>query len=264
MNEQQYKLEWIEQAADAGSAYEMSIIGGRLASNLSQVFSAGYQGALRHVFAEIKFHGWSALAVSEDRSEEDPLPGLTAHIADHGYRLNGHKTWVAACDVLDSMIVRARLKNDIETSGADRSGNTSQLFHIALPTQGLTISGNPSPSLLPDLSQGRAHFDDVAAAESTLVDKAGLKNFAPCEAMHILTAFVAWVAARAPSLSPAATPLLEQARRLLAEELLPDEAQRHEFSTAVQDLATQYGCACDTNDLDFRRDRRLIAMYAPR
>lgn len=264
MNEQQYKLKWIEQAADADSTYDMSVIGGRLASNLSQVFSAGYQGALRHVFPKIKLQGWSALAVSEDRSEEDPLPGLTAHIAEHGYRLNGHKTWVAACDVLDSMIVRARLEDAIETAGDDRSGNTSQLFHIALPTQGLTIASNPNPSLLPDLSQGRAHFDDVAAVESTMVDKAGLKNFAPCEAMHILTAFVAWVATQAPSLGPTTTPLLEQARRLLTEKLLADQAQRNEFSAAVQDLATQYGSARDSDDLNFQRDRRLIAMYAPR
>lgn len=264
MNEQQYKFKWIEQAANADSTYDMSVIGGRLASNLSQVFSAGYQGALRHVFPEIRYQGWSALAVSEDRSEENPLPGLTAHIAEHGYRLKGHKTWVAACDVLDSMIVRARLENDIEATGDGRSESTSQLFHIALPTKGLTLTSNPNPSLLPDLSQGRAHFDDVAAAESTVVDSAGLKNFAPCEAMHILTAFVAWVAAQAPSLGSEATPLLDQARRLLNEESLPEQAQRNEFSAAVQGLATQFGSACDSEAVNFQRDRRLIAMYAPR
>jgi len=80
------------------SPIKLALLGGRLAHDFATVFTAGYQAATRAVFPQARFDGLCALAVSEDRSKELPMPDVSWRALDEQFLLDGTKTWVACFD----------------------------------------------------------------------------------------------------------------------------------------------------------------------
>ena len=58
-----------------------AVKGGLLADRMAWVFVAGYQCALRHTFSELPADGIAVFAVSEDRKNDPPLPGVKSFTA---------------------------------------------------------------------------------------------------------------------------------------------------------------------------------------
>ncbi len=247
MTEVEFKARWLEEAAVAASPFAMAVRGGAAASGFAGVFSAGYQTALRVTFPAVRFKGWAAFVVSEDVGD-DPLPGVSCAFDNGVVELSGYKTWVAACDVVDELVVRA----------SDADGD----FHFLLVPRdaaGLEISRNPEPSVLPRLSQGRAHFNAVQLAADEL-DRTRVQDFGIVEPFYIYLAFLSMAHQRIAN-----DPLRANIRAVLEDvaDLAPAAAPPRAlagFDDAVQYL--RRGLVHLTEDLQWRADAKLIAMYS--
>ena len=235
--------------------YDLAKAGGACAGNLAHVFIAGYQGAIRATFPDVSFSGWAAFAVSEDRSATNPLPGVTAQAAGDALVLNGNKSWVAAVDHVDDLVVRA-------------SGAAAGYYLIARATPGLSLERNPAPSMLPSLSQGRAGLHDVRLVKSHKLDSARVPRFAATEAYCIYVAFAAFAVklvtgaiteVSSRELAEMALGLLDRAA---GQDFADDAEAMADFDNGIQRLRQRLSetiCCADENWL---RDQKLIAMYS--
>ncbi|NKB99135.1 MAG: hypothetical protein GKR90_11675 [Pseudomonadales bacterium] len=249
-DEAAYKLIWLEQCAEL-SPFAMSVVGGALADRFAWVFIAGYQGAIRHIFPEEKFTGWAAFAVSEDRSENDPLPGVTWQASKDGPVINGSKTWVAASANCDEIIISAG------------RGGGKQFFAVSSDHPNVEIETRPAGRMLPDLSQGSAHFSDTRLVSGSELDTRLVPGFGPCEVLYIYSAFLASTWQRFPGERADVELLLEMASKISSrDEVSREHSDMVEFDRGVQSLLRHLReDVCGDIDL-WRRDYKLIAMYA--
>jgi alkylation response protein AidB-like acyl-CoA dehydrogenase len=229
---------------------DLAAAGGKCALDMACVFIAGYQAAIRAIFPDAKFTGWAAFAVSEDRSETDPLPGLTARAEDDVIVLNGHKTWVAAVDHVKDLVVRA-------------AGSDAGYYLVPRAASGLSLERNPSPGMLPTLSQGKAHFDGVRLTSDHKLDDQQVERFGVTEAFCIYTAFAAMACklaedARVDDVHELAVDLLGQAASLDTS----DAAGMATFDDGIQQLRRRMFATIFNGDEGFERDQKLIAMYS--
>lgn len=231
----------------------LAIRGGRMASQFAQVFIAGYQAAIRATFPQIPFTGLATLAVSEDRNSIDPLPGVTWCACADGVELSGYKTWVAACDQVEQLVVKAR----------GQAPGQSGYFLVDVNQPGLLLESNPNPSMLPQLSQGRASLQAVVLSSSRRVESDLVVGFGRAEALCIYAAFVAMVwqqSEQEPVRREQCCNLLGQ---LLDVELGRAElSQMRDIDQGVQSLLRELGEEIDSRDDAWLRDQRLVAMYS--
>ena len=176
VDEAAYLEEWTKAAAPLPTPLAMAITGGAIADRLAWVFVAGYQAANRRVFPELPVDGWAGYLVSEDRKGE--LPGVTAEPNDGGFVLNGHKTWVAASDHVQHLVVSVG------------KGDERRFFFVDRNTEGVAIVSYDRASYLGDMSQGRATFEGVAVAPSNVVTDHAFGNAEP---LYVLTAAAAFI-----------------------------------------------------------------------
>lgn len=231
--------------------FALAVAGGGCAGNLAQVFIAGYQAAIRATFADTPLTGWAAFVVSEDRSAVDPLPGVTAQLKDNTYVLNGYKSWIAAVQFVQSLVVRA---------GGEHGG----YYLVARSAPGLTLDANPSPSMLPQLSQGRAQFSNVRVSPEQCLDQRRVKHFGAVEAFFIQVAFAAFAQQAAAAASETES---EQLAGVLqgqasALDVTQDPAGAAKLDTGVQQLRLRLAESLFAADSAWQRDQRLIAMYS--
>lgn len=232
---------------------QMAAVGGALADRFAWIFAAGYQGAVRHSFPALEFSGWAAFAVSEDKREKDPLPGVTwanSTEFDEGFVINGSKTWIAASAIASDIIFSAG-------KGSDR-----RFFRIARDHPGLVVETRAPGRVLPDLSQGSAHFHDVRLAEVQEVDSRLVPGFGAREVLYIYTAFLASTWVRAAKERKEVEVLLSQAEAIAArEEIAREDGDMTELDKGVQALLKHLrGFVFGDVDL-WRRDYKLVAMY---
>ncbi len=217
-------------------------MGGRQADRLAYLFISGYQAAVRRTFT-VEGNRWSALAVSEDRSGK--LPGLSQQ--DDG-RVYGHKTWVAASDNLDEIIVSV---------GELPQGS---LFRVRLPRSGVTIERKSDVKFLSEMSQGIAHFDGVDADALERLPDLDLKQFARREPLYIYLALCGNLDARE---HPAGRELIPELLEVASGDFSSDEHKRR-FADA--DLRIQSLFQSDDAphfEGNFKEDRGLISLYSP-
>jgi acyl-CoA dehydrogenase len=259
MNEAEYLQRWQGAVESRASPYAMAVAGGAIADALAWVFVAGYQAALRMVFPEICTHNWAAFVVSEDRSATQPLPGVEWVAHNGGYKLTGHKTWIAAVDHVQQLVVRAK-------------GAPSGYFLVATDSAGLSLQANPKPGLLPQLSQGRAHFAGVELDAAAKMDASRVPGFGASEALYIYTAFLAMTAQQLEQtpVSSGAEPtkhLLLACRAALDTAALADAAITDvqllaQLDDEVQQIRQHLSSTIFADDEAWQRDQQLIAMYS--
>ncbi|MEM6710429.1 MAG: hypothetical protein AAF648_16755 [Pseudomonadota bacterium] len=234
-----------------------SLYSGMAADRLAWVFIAGYQSACRHAFPTaltgLDAETVLAFAVSEDRSDPPQYPGLVQS-AGTAPALTGTKTWVAAAHSVEQLIVRA--------------GGRGQRRYWRVPRTlaGLTIDTGGPASFLSDLSQGRAHFSNVAIADLHELPREGAANFGTLEALYLYTAFCGHVLGADP----------EEDLRLCAYDCLDAVAPAlASVGSGVLDVANLQKADARAQDLlvrlsgnrlraagDWDADQRLIAMYS--
>ena len=248
--EADFKAIWLEQCAGL-SPFEMAIQGGLLADRFAWIFTAGYQGAVRHVFPEESFEGWAAFAVSEDRSSDNPLPGVTWEKSDSRVVINGSKTWIAASAHCDDIVFSAG------------RGGDKRFFRVGPATQGVTVDTRPPGRMLPDLSQGSAHFDNLVLSDDQRVNHRLVAGFGPSEVLYIYAAFLASTWARTSAEQTQALALLELAEQVAAREAISrDHDDMVELDLGVQTLLAHLRASVFGEVDLWRRDYKLVAMYA--
>lgn len=178
MNESEFKRTWLAVDRPGISKADLAYEGGRLADRLAFLFLAGYQAAVRSCF-ETRARTWTVFAVSEDRNADHPLPGLTL---DQAHLLNGTKTWVAAADVVDDIVVTARRDEQLF------------FFRVGREQPGLSLVSREQPGFLSEMSQGTATFTGVPAADLLQLDPIDLKHFGLCEPVYLYLAFCGFLA----------------------------------------------------------------------
>ena len=233
---------WMDNLSGVADPVALAVQGGAVVERFGYIFSAGYQAAIRYVFAEEDFPGWVAFAVSEDRSEQNPLPGV---ISD-GAVLNGYKTWIAASAVCDHLIISAKDEKDV------------QYFRLDTAAEEVSVETKPPGRMLPDLSQGRANLRD---AQGQPLDASRVKSFQPAEVLFIYIAFLASTWRRFTERRTQVESLLENAQAIANGELGWHERMLQldaEVQALLQDMRAKEGEA----DEYWRRDYKLIAMYS--
>ena len=181
LNEQNFLQQWQSHAFGAENNLQLALRGGSLATNVAQIFVAGYQACIRQIFNELTNAGWLSFAVSE--AKEDSLrPGVVWHAQDDDLQLQGWKTWIAASRHVESLVVKA--------------GRGSGAVYVLVPSRQVILRHKENPSMLPDLSQGEAQLDNVSLPLSQKLDAQHVKLFGQYEAVFVLFAVVGFVQAQ--------------------------------------------------------------------
>lgn len=171
----------LERLGEA-SAFELALLGGRLAATPGLAFLAGYQGALRALWPSAPA-ALGALCVTENRSTR---PADMATRLD-GLTLRGRKDFVTAAEAADWLLVAAR---------TEAAGEPPRLalcvVHNGAP--GVRIEPLPALPLMPDIGHARLHLEQ-AQCELLAGDgwEAYVKPFRTLEDLHVLTAISAWL-----------------------------------------------------------------------
>lgn len=248
--EDSYRELWLSRVAQQNDLGLMAVQGGLLADRLAWVFVAGYQAALRWTFPDQAYSGWAAFAVSEDRRGDPPLPGVDYQRLENGFAISGHKTWVAAVNSVEHLIIKA---------GA---GERALYFNLPRSTKGLEFSSRPA-SFLGEMSQGSAHLSEVNLGIDAAVDARAVAQFGQREALYIYLAFLAY-AGRTWLRGEAQDDCLRLIQRLdqaLAESHLP-KAEVKALDIAVQSILSAIAPKAGAANERWAKDQRLISMYS--
>ena len=245
-DEQTYAALWSEQVSGLDSLTAQAAQGGLLADRMAWVFVAGYQCALRHTFAELPAEGIAAFAVSEDRKNDPPLPGVKSLQHNGGVQVSGYKTWVACSASLSQLVIKA-----------DR-GEAANYYCIERATKGLSLTDKHG-GFLAEMSQGVAHLDNVVV--TTPLDASQVAHFGLRETLYIYMAFCAW-AGKLVAQTERCERLIQRLATLV--ENLPANleglAELKEVDHAVQSLIAEVP---ERATPAWGKDQRLISMYSP-
>jgi hypothetical protein len=236
------------QSADCFSA---AFDGGVYADRFAWVFMAGYQAAIRDTFPAQQFNDWVAFAVSEDRTGTlAPVTYskvLNPNEADT-YLVSGYKTWVAASDHVQNLVIKA--------------GRGAAAVYLRVPraTSGVEVLTGAPGKTLPDLSQGRVHLSAAQFSATAILDQSRVKGFGAREAFFVLVAFLGWTYRAHAELRSQAQPLIESAGTFATDTIDRNSRDFRIFADAVQVLVEAAGKRVD--DPAWHRDKRLVQMYA--
>ena len=242
---------WIQQVSQQQDPALMAVHGGMLADRMAWVFVAGYQAALRRTFPDQALPRWAALAVSEDRRNDPPLPGVDYQLNDGEFVISGHKTWVAAVNSVEHLVIKAG------------KGARALYFNLPRTTEGLEFSSRAA-SFLGEMSQGSAHLSAVRLAADAALDASEIPHFGVREALYIYLAFLGYAGQRWSNAvsSEDCLALILRLSRALAETVLP-VAELKAIDTDVQKILLDISPAVGADNERWEKDQRLISMYSP-
>jgi len=244
--EAQFHDFWCAHLADEKDLVLKALKGGMSSDRFAWIFLSGYQSAIKRTFPELAADRWSSFAVSEDRRGE--LPGLGWRKSEKGFLLKGYKTWVAAVDQMQTIIVKAGRGDEAIYLAVDREHP-----NLVLTTK--------EQGFLPEMSEGIACFEEAELSSSSLLSDAKVKAFGKCEILFIYLAFCGLAVARSKDNS-----VIEEGWRV-AKKISITLRDNEEFSglkeidTKVQALRVKMGENAP-KVRNWNSDQKLIAMYS--
>lgn len=178
--ESDYHAVWIEHGAGIHDPLMMAALGGALADRLAWVFVAGYQATIRRCFPDLPPEPvWSSFVNTEDPSGSVPGTSLTGEPSNR--RLSGWKTWVAASDHVERLLVSAR------------QGETPFVV-VRRDQPGVRIEGGQPKAYLSEMTQGRVEFADMPVREDQLTgDEQTFPTFRSAESAYVRAALNAFI-----------------------------------------------------------------------
>lgn len=252
---------WQREGVGRHHHLTIPVVGGALADRLAWVFVSGYQGMIRYAFPFCPEDGWGSYLLTEDRSGE--FPGTVLSAGKDGQVLSGNKSWVAASNHADHLLVRIG------------KGPVDPIVCVGRDANGVTLTAREQPGFLGDLSQGFAGFDNVLIPRAALfsVDQAPL-HFAVAEPWHALIAMNAFMASHVVVLGgndeivDAAIANIARAHGLEAEAPTKNDfvAGIYEIDQATTALAARFEDFIADKDPDllarFQKDSGFIGMFS--
>lgn len=146
-------------------------------------------------------------------------------------------------------------------------GEQARYCLVGYDSPGLTLTAKAAPKMLPDLSQGRASFENVVATKSDLPQRRPIAQFGVTEAFMTYSAFAACIWAQAQRLSEEFSErsilLINQAESIYTTE--PDSLSPEPLKTFDQGIQALLGdwLAFEGNtDSHWQRDQQLVRMYS--
>ncbi len=283
--EENYRIRWLPAVACALRQPEygpalVALLGGMLASEPALLFIGGYQGTMRKCFPQLfsatssapastpfSANEWTVFAVSEDRSPDNPKPGVV--IFDN--KLHGFKTWVASSRYADNLVISARRKNtDAECTAEEY---TTTYWYLTTKSRNLIIHHKHDVRFLANMSQGIAEFTGLALEDIQQVHPgpATIRHFARTEPVFLYIAFCGFLAQRTSidasvNASVDETWLLELLGLLLGvadgDPSLPETKVAlakadTEITNVMANIASQLGTE------SWSIDKSLISLYSP-
>ena len=259
--ESEWRKNWIADDVSAHGSLAIALIGGALADRLAWVFHAGYQGMMRYAFPFCPGQGWASYLVAEDKTGE--YPGTTLTGSGEVKSLSGYKSWVAAADHVDHLVVQVKGAEDNTLVLVDRNA------------KGVVLSSRRSPGFLADLSQGFAAFEQVSLAEDRIFGSGILPpNFAQSEPHNVLTALNAFMISHTLKLGgegeilDAATHSLHASADLLEENKAQDNffLGLADLDAATTKTAQRFEDFIEDRNSDlykrWQKDRGLVNMFS--
>ena len=250
MNEEAYFKAWkaaVKKQKSAVNPSELAMLGGKLCLNANPafIFIAGYQAAIRATFADVDSLKWLAFAASEDRGDGERKPGVT--IKNHC--LYGVKTWIAASKFVQQLVLKIG------------KGPSAKYVKVDLPITEVSIFHKPTPTFLPELSQGEAEFNGASFSE--LQDLSRVPMFADCEPYYIYLALLSALSNYQTSTdtSGATRQFTEKAGQLLKEHRGAMK-QLAKLDQAVQHLLSSPAFEASGLLSHWGSDARLFSMYS--
>tara|TARA_B100000959_G_C14950429_1_gene611663 strand:+ start:633 stop:1520 length:888 start_codon:yes stop_codon:yes gene_type:complete len=235
----------------------MSLVGGALADRLAWVFHAGYQGMIRYAFPHCPREGWASYLVAEDKTGRKPGTALTKTGAR--VSLSGFKSWVAASEHVDHLVVRVKNYDEDIVVLVERD------------EPGVKLSSREEAGFLAELSQGYALFEDVSV-DSTVIVADLPANFAQSEPHHVLTSLNAFMISNTIRLAGGPEVVGAAGRALqLAGDLLQSSGDNFVLGIADLDAATTenarlFEALVMSRDKEmyqrWQRDHGLINMFS--
>ena len=247
LSESDFHKLWVEYVDADASAHDKAWVGGYCADQPGWIFAAGYQAAIAYTFPETGFADWAAFAVSEDRTAESPLPGLTS---SDGQVISGFKTWIATSRHSRALIVSYQYDEQ------------RYFRQFAIDCPGITVTHKDAPGLLPDLSQGVAEFSQVELSLGTDVDTSRIAHFGQIEGFFVLVSMLACLQrfARHAQLGQLVDDALSDAQSIaMSPQTNPALA---EFKTCCRDLLREVRSTPLGQQPLWQRDGKLLAGYA--
>jgi hypothetical protein len=259
--ESEWRKNWIAHDVSAHGSLAVALIGGALADRLAWVFHSGYQGMMRYAFPFCPGQGWASYLVAEDKTGE--YPGATVTESGDRKTLSGYKSWVAAADHVDHMVVKAKGEDDNVLVLVDRNA------------EGVVLSSRRSPGFLAELSQGFAAFDQVSLAQDRIFSSGLLPpNFAQSEPHHVLTALNAFMVSHTLKLGgdreimDAAIHSLHVSAGALEENKTQDSFMLEiaDLDTATTETAQRFEDFIEERNSDlykrWQKDRGLVTLFS--
>lgn len=181
--EDDFHAAWVARGLSATEPTLMAAVGGALADRLAWVFLSGYQATLRRGLSQLPIEpGWSALVNTEGVGD---LPGTALTGEPGARRLSGWKTWVAAADHVERLIVSAHQ-------------NELPLIVVRRDQPGVVIEHSRAGGYLGEMVQGRVRFDDVAIADEQVTgDASSFPVFRAAEGAYVRVALSAFLLSHA-------------------------------------------------------------------
>lgn len=176
---------WYEElcgAAGDADSLGLAVLGGRLAATPGLAFLAGYQAALRALWADAPA-GLGALCTTERRT----LRPADMSTRWDGVQLSGSKDFVSAGGAVQWLLVSAREESVDEAPCLG-------LFFVEPAAAGVVLKQGPSLPIVPDIPHARLQLD---GAPATRLAGDGwsdyVKPFRTHEDLHVLAALSAWL-----------------------------------------------------------------------
>ena len=258
---------WHQHGLGAEPPIRSALMGGALSDRLSWVFISGYQAALRQVFPSLPSTGWAAFAATEAKDDPDfPGTALSPEIAEGGYLLNGHKSWVAQSRHVAHLLVTVR-PADLPDAPP------SQCVRVDAAAKGVTLSHRSAPGFLASLSQGFARFEDVHVAGSELLGPKSTRAFGRTEPRFVMLAACGFLLAQmstantahqAPGLLARLTAVSAAIAQASVDEQVPPEVMGM-LDVAFSECVDAFDKAgLGANVTSWAADARLLRMYSGR
>lgn len=261
------EAEWLAAWRDRRLSDEplevMAALGGTHADRLAWVFLSGYQATVYRCFPTLpREAGWTSFVNTEDASGR--LPGTSLAGEGDARRLNGWKGWLAASAHVDRLLVSAKQEH-------------TPFILVRRDTPGVRIEERGESSYLPELTQGRVEFVDVAVPDAALTgDERTFPTFRASESAYIRVALYAFMFAHARRLDAPAGLLSEIVSGLLGAVAivrlpLPSDGALlgvHGAHLRMPPLAEAFEALLAERDPElaarWSRDRRLVGGAADR
>lgn len=166
---------------------ERAIVGGYAADRLAYAFTSGYQAALQRLVPDLPANQIAAFCITEEGGGHPRA--IQSTLEESIGLLNGKKAYISCAEEASILLVAA------STGVSEEGQNRLKIALVEVTTPGVKIETLADLTIIPEVSHGRAAFDNVQVKNVLPGDgyAAYIKPFRIIEDLHVFSAFTAYL-----------------------------------------------------------------------